>query len=352
MPAIAYKKTDTTDTAWDAGAQEKKLKADDKAAYRLMYAWVDPEGDETTKSAYKFPHHMVSGEGEPGAANMKACSAIIGALNGGRGGTKIPEADRQGVYNHAKKHLVDGGEKDVPELKSLAQIEREERELDARMSRAALEFRDKVGKVERRIVSSLELRARRDAGGSDDDMVIAGHASVFDTPADLGWFVETVKPGAFKRTIVDDDVRALFNHDPNFVLGRKSPDGGAVGDTLRLSEDSRGLYFEVDPPDTQWAIDLSKSIRRRDITQCSIGFYARSVDIRIVNGVYHRDLTDVQLFDVSPVTFPAFDSTDVSVRTAQEIAKDFPARPGNTQPGPEEWEFQSEARRRLLQLAG
>lgn len=200
-------------------------------------------------------------------------------------------------------------------------------------------------KYERRVIA-LEFRA------ADDKPTIAGHASVFNTPADLGWFVETVKPGAFKRTVIDDDVRALFNHDPNFVLGRKSPSGGAVGDTLRLSEDSQGLFFEVDPPDTTWATDLMKSIRRRDITQCSIGFYARSVEIRIVDGVYHRDLTDIQLFDVSPVTFPAFEQTDVAVRSIrQDMEKEFPARPGNPAQAEDEWRRSSEARRRLLQLA-
>jgi hypothetical protein len=116
MGAIAVHHTGTSDAAWDAGVNEKRLRSgEDGAYYARMYAWRDPAGDETTKAAYKFPHHEVSEGGDPGAANLAGCSAGIAVLNGGRGGANIPDGDRAGVYSHLAAHLRDGG-KEPPEL--------------------------------------------------------------------------------------------------------------------------------------------------------------------------------------------------------------------------------------------
>jgi len=172
---------------------------------------------------------------------------------------------------------------------------------------------------------------------------------VFNKPVDLGWFIETVKPGAFSRSIQEqDDVRALWNHDANHVLGRTK------ANTLSLAEDSVGLLVEVDPPDTQMARDLLTSIGRGDVTQMSFGFYARAVTIRREGELYYRDLTDCQLFDVSPVTFPAYEDTDIAVRSwlpsRQEIETLF------RQSGPEEtrpddsWQHELVRMRLLLEL--
>ena len=116
MPAIGVHHTDTTDAAWDSGANEKRLRSGESEAYYAReYAWRDPDADPTTKSAYKFPHHEVDADGNPGSANLTACSAGIAVLNGGRGGANIPAADRDGVYLHLAAHLRDGG-KEPPEL--------------------------------------------------------------------------------------------------------------------------------------------------------------------------------------------------------------------------------------------
>lgn len=335
MPAIAPHKTATTDKAWDAGANEKRLKADQSADYyKREYAWYDADADTTKKAAYKFPHHEVSADGEVGDANTRACSAVIGALNGGRGGTKIPSADRQGVYNHAAKHLKDAG-KDVPELKTEAQVDAEYKAAIERMGKAG-----SARKFERRAYD-FELRAI-----DDGEPCIDGHAAVFNQTADLGWFRETVKPGAFRKTIVEDDIRALFNHNPDYVLGRNT------ADTLSLTEDEQGLRVRIVPPDTQLARDLMTSIRRGDISQASIGFYARGYEItRSEDGVWDRALTDIMLFDVSPVTYPAYEGTDMSVRSAEEIFNEFRNGPDKPAISDEEWKRESEHRRRLLQLA-
>jgi hypothetical protein len=121
--AIPSHTTATSDAAWDGPANETRVRSGENAAYyRKIYAWQDAEGDPTVKSSWRFIHHQVASGGEPGAANIRACQSAIGVLNGGRGGTTIPDADRQGVWNHLAKHLRDA-DLEPPELKSLAQLE-------------------------------------------------------------------------------------------------------------------------------------------------------------------------------------------------------------------------------------
>jgi len=135
---------------------------------------------------------------------------------------------------------------------------------------------------------------------------------------DGGWFREKIAPGAFASSINTDDVRALFNHDPNFVLGRNK------AGTLKMSEDERGLHIEIEPPDTQVARDLMVSLERGDISQMSFGFevikdsWERSTE---GNNLDIRTLEKVRLWDVSPVTFPFYKETDVAVRSHEEWQK-------------------------------
>lgn len=139
---------------------------------------------------------------------------------------------------------------------------------------------------------------------------IVGYASVFNTwSEDLGGFREMVKPGAFTKTIKESDVRALFNHDSNYVLGRNQ------AGTLLLEEDAKGLKIEIDPPDTQWARDLGVSIDRGDISQMSFSFSTVKDEWNTKDGQNDRSLVEVRLFDVSPVTYPAYPQTVVGVRS-------------------------------------
>jgi len=125
MPAISYKKTAVdTDSSWDGPANEARLSNDAGAdTYKKYYAWIDPDKDPDTKSAYKFGHHNVSEEGQVGAANLKGCQAVIAVLNGARGGANIPDSDRQEVYNHVARHIRDAGEEPA-ELASNASEEK------------------------------------------------------------------------------------------------------------------------------------------------------------------------------------------------------------------------------------
>src|SRR5690606_29136668 len=102
--------------------------------------------------------------------------------------------------------------------------------------------------------------------------VISGHAAVFDTLSEPMWgFREKIAPGAFDD-VLEDDVRALFNHDPNFILGRTR------SGTLKIAVDMRGLQYEIDPPDTQPARDLIVSMERGDVSQSSFAFIVAEDD--------------------------------------------------------------------------
>lgn len=119
--AVAYQKTGTSTGAWTASTATKNLGTADLTAAKLkqVYAWQDPAGDATTKAAYKLPHHFVAADGTPGDASTVACSSAIGVLNGGMGGSGIPDADASAVHAHLAKHLTDAG-LDAPELKASA----------------------------------------------------------------------------------------------------------------------------------------------------------------------------------------------------------------------------------------
>lgn len=150
---------------------------------------------------------------------------------------------------------------------------------------------------------NVELRA-----DGDEKPKIVGHAAVFDTPAEIWGFEEVIRKGAFTDAIKKDDVRALWNHDPNFVLGRTK------SGTLRLEEDDIGLKIENDPPETQWAKDLMVSMQRGDVDQMSFGFIVDEEKwSKRDGGPDLREILKARLFDVSPVTFPAYEETDVSV---------------------------------------
>ena len=119
--AIGAHETGVDTGAWDAGENVRRIPGDATAAtLRRMYAWVDPDGNPEAKSSYKFPHHIVSAEGAVGDANMRACSAGMAVLNGGRGGADIPDADRQGVWSHLAGHMRDG-DMTPPELRGYEQ---------------------------------------------------------------------------------------------------------------------------------------------------------------------------------------------------------------------------------------
>lgn len=123
--AIGAHHTATSTGSWDGPANETRLDSPmPLSRARAAYAWYDSarvEGGQIVKDACRFIHHEISADGTPGPANLTACSTGIGVLNGGRGGTTIPAADRQGVYNHLAGHLRDAG-RTPPELTASALV--------------------------------------------------------------------------------------------------------------------------------------------------------------------------------------------------------------------------------------
>ncbi len=163
--------------------------------------------------------------------------------------------------------------------------------------------------IERRTATEgVELREE------GDTLTAVGYAAVFEqTSQNLGGFVERVAPGAFRKTLQEADVRALFNHEADHLLGRKS------SGTLRMMEDDKGLRYEIDLPNTTLGRDVGELLRRGDITGSSFGFRTIGDEWAETDDGYPlRRLTEVALRDVGPVTFPAYTQSEASLRSLAE----------------------------------
>lgn len=173
----------------------------------------------------------------------------------------------------------------------------------------------------RTVKCEFEIRATPTGGA-----MVRGHGAVYDTLSqNLGGFVETITPAAFTKTLGDNpDVRALWNHDALYPLGRTR------AGTLHLYSDSIGLGYEISMPDTTYARDLLVSMERGDISQSSFAF-------RVVPGGEEWDYTpdgfpmrilsalNLHNGDVSPVTYPAYPQADVGItaRAYRSIASNL-----------------------------
>lgn len=171
---------------------------------------------------------------------------------------------------------------------------------------------------ETRIVAeSLEIETR-----DDSPPRLRGYAAVFNKTTEL-WpgYLERIAPGAFTRTLKEGaDVRALVNHNPDMIIGRSVADPP----TLEMSEDAKGLKVSILPPDTQVGRDIVTSIERGDVSQMSFAFRTVKEEIEDKDGVVTRTLVDADLFDVSPVTYPAYPQTSVAVRSLEQWRTDHP----------------------------
>jgi HK97 family phage prohead protease len=168
----------------------------------------------------------------------------------------------------------------------------------------------------RHVPTEFEIRSE------GNSFIFEGYALKWDARSqNLGGFRERVAQGATTDTIVNDDIRALFNHDPNLILGRNR------SNTLRLSEDTDGLHYQVPMPDTTYARDLAVAMERGDVTQSSFGFRTSGPEgdswAEDDDGYPLRTLRKISLFDVSPVTYPAYaDSTSgVGSRALELLAE-------------------------------
>lgn len=159
----------------------------------------------------------------------------------------------------------------------------------------------------RSIASKFETREE------NDERIIEGYFAVFNSNYEIGpGMSESVAPGAFKNTL-SGDIRALVNHDSTLVLGRNT------AKTLELSEDERGLWgrIRINPNDSD-AVNLYERVKRGDVSQCSFGFdiLDEETEFREDGGV-HWTIKEVKLYEVSCVTFPAYESTNIDARSRQ-----------------------------------
>lgn len=164
--------------------------------------------------------------------------------------------------------------------------------------------------AERRMVSEgLEMRAEGEANS------FVGYAFVYGATADIGgMFTEEIARGA-ADDVLGDDVRGLFNHDPNVVLGR------TTSKTMTLSLDDKGLRYDIryNPNDSDH-VRIMEKVKRGDISQSSFAFRVDSDKWEKRNGKDHRTITKFKrLIDVSPVTYPAYQDATVGARSLTKI---------------------------------
>lgn len=182
----------------------------------------------------------------------------------------------------------------------------------------------------RSIVEPVKLETREE--GEEKKPVIQGYAALFDVeteiPSFYGTFKESLAPGAFKNSIDSGErVVSLFNHDSNYVLG------STTAGTMRIMEDMRGLWIEVDPPDTSVGRDVVEYIRRGDVQGQSFMFTITKEEWTISEDRSKPDerrILEVKLYEAGPVLFPAYQETSVGLRTSSSDEAHKRAR--------EEWE--------------
>lgn len=167
-----------------------------------------------------------------------------------------------------------------------------------------------IGKHQMRMICT-EFNTRTEENGAP---VIEGYFAVFNSIYQIAdGMTESIAPGAFSEAL-GGDIRGLINHDSTYVLGRNR------SGTLSLREDANGLWGEIriNPNDTD-AMNLWERVKRGDVDGCSIGFDIKRESTEILpDGTTHWTIEEIQpLFEVSVVTFPAYEETHVQARAAQ-----------------------------------
>lgn len=183
---------------------------------------------------------------------------------------------------------------------------------------------------ERRVSQDLSVALR----SADKKTTIEGYASVSEVPTVIWYFEEVVAKGAFTRALDElsqgkQDVRSLFNHDANYVLGRTARNGNPG--TLTLREDDKGLWSVTTPPEagkSPHADSVVESIRRGDVSGMSFAFTVAKQEWEFFDSpgsdqMDRRTITEIGvLYDIGPVTYPAYDQTSVGLRIKDLAKKD------------------------------
>ena len=171
-------------------------------------------------------------------------------------------------------------------------------------------------KITRSLFQCEGLELRDDGEGKKK--TLSGYAAKFEKLSEpLYGFKEKIRRGAFSESLKSNNIRALWNHNTDWVLGNTKTG------TLRLKEDDTGLKFEIDLPDTTVGRDAGVSVSRGDVDGMSFAFETRKQewDEKNPNNVV-RTLIDVDLKEISPTAFPAYPQTKVTARSVKDDYED------------------------------
>lgn len=187
--------------------------------------------------------------------------------------------------------------------------------------------------IEKRVFGT-QFRQEVTADAAGTGRTVEGYAAVFSSPTTIDWFTEVIEPGAFDEALSRSDCRALFNHKDSYLLARQS------SGTLQLSIDERGLRYTFESPNTTMGNDILEMITRGDLKESSFAFtvaeqeWAEEKD-DAGNWTYTRKIKKVdRLYDVSPVTYPAYQDTSVAARSLKAWVEQQvkPSPPSNAVP--------------------
>jgi uncharacterized protein len=174
------------------------------------------------------------------------------------------------------------------------------------------DYIDNIPGAERRfLVAPMELREEGDA------KYFVGTAVVFNSATDLGWYSEEIVSGAFDE-VRDADVRGLYNHDADVVLGRNK------SGTMKLTITPEDIRFEIryNPADPDH-VRVMEKVKRGDVSQCSFAFTIKDAEWETKNSKDHRKVTKIgEWYDVSLVTYPAYADTAVAARSLESVKKE------------------------------
>lgn len=242
--------------------------------------------------------------------------------SGGNAYGRIIKVEKDGEVEADSGFIVKGTEDDPA---ALIRIYRYDSESDAYVERKPVlnvvhrfSTLEKFDAEVRKSSVVKEQREFRMESAEQNGNTIRGYAAVYNSDSEwMGGFYEQIATGAFDG-VMDNDVRAYFNHDENLLLGRVS------SGTLRISTDKRGLFYEVDLPNTTYANDLAELMKRGDVNQSSFAFLIEQDKWEQRDGVTYRIIEKVsRLLDVSPVSQPAYpDATSELKRDLETETKE------------------------------
>ena len=294
---------------WDAAAADKRVQdwaggSDnmDWAKYSKAFFYVD-QADKELLGSYKLQFaDVIDGELK---AIPRGIFAVAAVLQGSRGGVDIPASDKETIKGKVNAYYskmaseVDDDSIVAPWASRSADLVKEERK--AAMATAE------------RMTMNAEIRAMDTKDGS---MRIGGYAATFNNEATGLNFREAIAPGAFTNALTsanEDPIFLLINHDADGI-----PLASTKSGTLRLTQDEVGLRMEADlDPSNPKAQELASAIRRGDMTKMSFAFTVSEDGQTKEDGL--RTLTNFdKIYEVSAVTWPAYDATDLGMRSKQQ----------------------------------